>query len=496
MTGATPRTITPAHEIASQVSAGARSARDVTAAALREIASGDREVHAFLETFEDKALRDADAVDARIRAGEKLPLAGVPVAIKDNLCLEWGKTTCASKMLAEFRSPYTATCVRKLLDAGAVIVGKANLDEFAMGGSTEHSAFGPTRNPWDLSRVPGGSSGGSAAAVAAGFVPLSLGSDTGGSIRQPAGLCGLVGIKPTYGRVSRFGLVAFASSLDQVGPLSTCVRDSALALSVICGQDARDATSSARPVPDFAAGLDEPVRGLTLGVPRQARSDANHPAVAAEFERAIERFRGLGAKIVDIDLPMTDHGIAAYYIVAPAEASSNLARFDGIRYGTRAKLAPGEDLLTLYTRSRAEGFGPEVQRRIMLGTHVLSSGYADAYYVNALKVRRLIKRDYDRAFERGCHAVLMPPAPSPAFKLGEKLGDPLALYLEDLYTVTVNLAGLPGITVPSGSAMVEGRELPIGIQLVGPAFEESSLLRIARQYEASGAWMGRVAPRG
>ncbi|MCC6428490.1 MAG: Asp-tRNA(Asn)/Glu-tRNA(Gln) amidotransferase subunit GatA [Phycisphaerales bacterium] len=462
------------------------SAVELARRALESVRSDEPRLKAYLQVFDDEAIRQAQAVDERIACGEgdSLPLAGVPVAIKDNICLSWGRTTCASRMLEQYESPFTATAAQKLIDAGAIIVGKTNLDEFAMGSSTENSAFGPSRNPWDPSRVPGGSSGGSAATVAARGVPLALGSDTGGSIRQPAGLCGIVGIKPTYGRISRYGLVAFASSLDQIGTLTATVEDAALALEVICGPDPLDSTSANHTVERFSHDLDRPVTGLVIGVPRQASNTANHPGVARAFEEAVKTYQKLGARIVEIDLPMTDYGIAAYYIVAPAEASSNLARFDGIRYGHRARIGAGEGLLELYNRSRAEGFCPEVKRRIMLGTHVLSSGYYDAYYNTALKVRRKIKADYDAAFiAEGCHAILMPAAPGPAFRIGEKVDDPLAMYLEDLYTVGVNLAGLPGITVPGGFAQIDGTRLPVGMQLVGPAWSEGQLLRIARMFE-------------
>lgn len=485
------------------VRSGAASAVEIAKAAIDRASASNGATHAFLQIFGDEAITRARDVDKAVASGSgaSLPLAGVPVALKDNICLEFGTTTSGSRILESYRSPFSATAAARLIKAGAVVIGKTNLDEFAMGSSTENSAFGASRNPWDLLRVPGGSSGGSAAAVASRVTPVALGSDTGGSIRQPAGFCGIVGIKPTYGRVSRYGLVAYASSLDQIGPLTTTVEDAALVLEAICGHDPHDSTSSEQPVPAFSAQIQTPIERLRLGVPRQARSPANHPEVARLFDEAIRTFIGLGAEIVDIDLPMVDHGIAAYYIVATAEASSNLARFDGIRYGRRAELKPGEELFDLYARSRAEGFGPEVQRRIMLGTHVLSSGYYDAYYTRALKARRLIKRDYDAALTApdspggglGCHAVLMPATPGPAFRIGEKSNDPLAMYLEDVYTVTVNLAGLPAITVPAGFAAVEGRKLPVGIQLVGAAFDESSILRAARMFERATRY-GEIAP--
>jgi aspartyl-tRNA(Asn)/glutamyl-tRNA(Gln) amidotransferase subunit A len=478
---------------------GQRSARDLALDALARADALNPRLNALVDTLRDDALRQADALDARRARNEPLgSLAGVPLIIKDNLCLAWGRTTCASRFLETYRSPFTATSVQRLLDADAIIIAKANLDEFAMGGSGEHSALGPTRNPWDLARVPGGSSSGSAAVVAAGIVPGALGSDTGGSIRQPAAFCGLLGIKPTYGRVSRRGLVAFASSLDQVGPLARSTHDLAALLAPLCAHDPLDSTSLDIAPEPFASELDTPIPDLVLGLPRQARNPANHPSVTLALDQTLEIFRRLGAKIVDIDLPNADHAIAAYYIIATAEASSNLARFDGVRYGRRAAPRPtdppADALFNLYARSRAEGFGPEVQRRIMLGTHVLSSGYYDAYYLTALKVRRLIKQDYDRAFAQGCHAVLMPTAPSPAFRVGEKVGDPMALYLEDLYTVGVNLAGLPALAFPAGFATIDSAPLPVGLQLIGPPLAERALLRIARAHERATDWHTRRAP--
>ncbi|TVQ33354.1 MAG: Asp-tRNA(Asn)/Glu-tRNA(Gln) amidotransferase subunit GatA [Phycisphaeraceae bacterium] len=463
--------------------------------------TGENGLNAFLEVFHDRALDDARAIDRRIAAegAEAVgPLAGVPVAIKDNMCLDHGRTTCASRILENYESPYTATAVQRLIDAGAVIVGKTNLDEFAMGSSTEHSAFGPTLNPWDRARAPGGSSGGSAAAVAARMVPGALGSDTGGSIRQPAGLCGVVGVKPTYGRVSRYGLVAFASSLDQIGPFARNCADAALLMNVITGHDPLDSTSVDFEAPDHLTELERPLEGLRLGVPRLARSDQNHPEVARIFESAIEAYSGLGAEIVDIELPLMKSGVAAYYIVAPAEASSNLARYDGVRYGRRAEIGPNDDLVALYARSRAEGFGSEVQRRIMLGTFALSSGYYEAYYNTALKTRRLIKNEFDAVFADASgprvHAVLTPSSPEPAFKLGAKLDDPLAMYLEDIYTVTANLAGVAGVSIPGGFVDLPGapKGLPVGLQLLCPTFAEASMLRIARMFEKTGDWNSRA----
>ncbi len=467
------------------------SAEEATRAALAAADQLNPQLNAFISIFHTEAMAQARAIDAQIASG-KSPglLAGVPIALKDNICLAWGRTTCASRILENYRSPYAATAAQRLLDAGAIIIGKTNLDEFAMGSTTERSIFGPTRNPHDHARIVGGSSGGSACAVAAGIVSGALGSDTGGSIRQPAGMCGIVGYKPSYGLVSRYGLVAYASSLDQIGPFAHTVTDAALLAGAIIGHDPHDSTSAPAAAPNLLADIEKPVEQMVIGVPTQARSSANHPAVAAALERAIGAFRELGASVIDIDLPLTSAGIAAYYIIAPAEASSNLARFDGIRYGRRAALGPGDDLMDLYCRSRAEGFGPEVQRRIMLGTHVLSSGYYDAYYATALKVRALIRRDYDAAFSgaHGCHAILMPSSPTPAWPIGEKTADPLAEYLEDVYTVGVNLAGLPAITIPSGHASgagTNGANLPVGMQLIAPAMQDARLLRIARMLEQS-----------
>jgi aspartyl-tRNA(Asn)/glutamyl-tRNA(Gln) amidotransferase subunit A len=427
------------------------------------------------------------------------PLAGVAIAVKDNICVGpdlvtpgdglgyGGTTTCASVMLRSYRSPFTATAVQRLLDAGACIIGKTNMDEFGMGSSTERSAFGPTRNPHDPTRVPGGSSGGSAACVAAGICECALGSDTGGSIRQPASHCGVVGFKPSYGRVSRYGLVAYASSLDQIGPLTRTVTQAALITRLMAGPDRHDATTSNitldvthRPADAWEDSCQEPISGLRIGLPIQARSPANDPDVMRVLDETLDRLRSRGATVVPVDLPHTDQGIAAYYIIATAEASSNLARFDGVRYGHRTQRAG--NLEDMYRRSRSEGFGSEVQRRIMLGTHVLSSGYYDAYYGRACRVRRLIHDDYTRAFTQ-CHAILMPAAPGPAFTLGEKSGDALAMYLEDVYTVGVNLAGLPAITVPTGNARRGGALLPIGMQLIGPPMHDLTVLRAARMLE-------------
>ncbi len=478
------------------------SAHDVATETLRALAEVEPAIHATIQVLDEEALDQAGAVDARITRGEDLPLAGVPIVVKDNICTSFGRTTCASRMLEHYRSPFDATCVARLLRAGAVIVGKSNLDEFAMGSSTEHSAFHPTRNPWDTTRIPGGSSGGSAAAVAARAVPAALGSDTGGSVRQPAGHCGVVGVKPTYGVVSRWGLVAFASSLDQVGTFGVTVEDAALLLDAIAGHDPLDATSSTRPYEPVAPRLDDPIPGLALGVPRQARSPANHPGVSKAFDDAVRMLESRGARIVELDLPRTDLGIAAYYVIALAEASSNLARYDGVRYGRAPALAQGASLDDLYTRARAEGLGPEVKRRILLGTHVLSSGYYDAYYATAVRARAAIREEFRAAFagegpRPPVHAILTPTSPGPAFRIGEKSGpdaDPLALYLEDAYTVGVNLAGLPAASVPMGFVREDSRDLPVGMQVIGWSFDESAVLRVARLVERAAALAPRLPP--
>jgi len=462
------------------------SSLELTRQALDRIQALDGTIAAFNSTHADRALDRARAADAGQVTG---PLAGVPIAVKDNLCTTFGTTTCSSRMLENFRSPYDATVVKKLEDAGAVILGKTNLDEFAMGSSTENSAFQPTRNPWDTTRVPGGSSGGSAAAVAASMACAAIGSDTGGSVRQPAAMCGLVGLKPTYGRVSRYGLVAFASSLDQIGPLGWTVSDVALLMNVIAGHDPMDSTSVPAPVPDYPAELDRPVEGLRIGIAKEyAMTAGMDPQVQAAVQAAVGKYRGMGAEVVDVSLPHTEYGIAAYYVIAPCEASSNLARYDGVHFGHRTK-EPVRDIVELFSRSRAEGFGAEVKRRIMIGTYALSSGYYDAYYLRALQVRSLIRRDFDRAFER-CDVVLCPTTPTPAFRIAEKTGDPLSMYLSDVFTVTCNIAGIAGISLPCGFTSGE-RPLPIGLQLLGPAFGEEKLLRIARMYEAATEWHGR-----
>ncbi len=450
---------------------------------LRRIEEVDPRVRAFLTVMRGTALAQARRVDEKVDRGEPLgALAGVPVALKDNLCTTDAPTTCASKILHNYLPPYDATVVRRLREEDAVFVGKTNLDEFAMGSSTENSAFAPTRNPWDLDRVPGGSSGGSAAAVAAGMAPLALGSDTGGSIRQPAAFTGVAGFKPTYGRVSRYGLVAYASSLDQIGPLARTVRDAALLAQVVSGRDPLDATSVDRPVPDFLGSLERDASSLRLGVPKEYFGAGLDPEVGAAVEAAVAKLAARGARRVEVSLPMTEYAVAAYYIVAPCEASSNLARYDGVHYGHRTKDA--EDLISMVSKSRREGFGPEVTRRIILGTFALSSGYYEAYYNRALKVRRKIKEDFDRAFA-ACDVIVGPTSPTPAFRVGEKSDDPLAMYLCDVYTVSANLAGLPGISIPCGMTK---SGLPIGLQIQGRAFDDLAVLQAARAFEREGGF--------
>jgi aspartyl-tRNA(Asn)/glutamyl-tRNA(Gln) amidotransferase subunit A len=441
-----------------------------------KIAARDSEIGAYLSYDVEAARAEAATADL------SLPLGGIPIAIKDNINVLGQPCTCGSRFLSEnYTSPYDATVIRKLRAAGAIPFGRLNMDEFAMGSATENSALQTTRNPRDLTRIPGGSSGGSAASVASGTAFASLGSDTGGSIRQPASHCGVVGLKPSYGRVSRYGLVAFASSLDQIGPLTNTVEDAALVLQAIAGYDPLDSTSLDLPVPDYTAGLNDGVKGLKLGLPKEYFGDGIDPAVRAKVMAAVEKLAAQGAEIVEISLPHTEYAVATYYVIAPAEASSNLSRFDGIRYGHRAA-NPG-DLLDLYRRSREEGFGPEVKRRIILGTYVLSSGYYDAYYTKAQKVRTLIRRDFENAFEQ-VDAILSPVAPAPARKLGEFSDDPLHEYLSDIFTIAANLAGNCAISVPAGTVAADnGGELPVGLQILGPHFGEAKLLRIARAAE-------------
>ena len=443
------------------------------------IAEIDPKIDAYLSIDQDAAVREAATVDVA------LPLGGVPIAIKDIISVAGQPCTCASKMLANYRATYDATVIRKLRAAGAIPFGKMNMDEFAMGSSTESSSVKPTRNPWDLSRVPGGSSGGSAAAVAADAAFAALGTDTGGSIRQPAALAGVVGLKPTYGRVSRFGVVAFASSLDQVGPLTKTVRDSALLMNALAGHDPQDTTCLNQPVPDYTAALGHDLHGIRLGLPREYMREGIDPQVKAAVNVAVKQLQSLGVEIVDVSLPHTDYAIAAYYIIATAEASANLARFDGVRYGHRAENP--KDLLDHYARTRAEGFGAEVKRRIILGTYVLSSGYYDAYYLRAQKVRELIRQDFAKVLEK-VDALVSPTSPVPAFKLGERTADPLQMYLADIFTNAANLAGICGISVPCGFAEAEGTRLPIGMQLLGKAFDEARVLQVAHAYEQSTGW--------
>jgi aspartyl-tRNA(Asn)/glutamyl-tRNA(Gln) amidotransferase subunit A len=460
------------------------SATDACTVCFDAIDARDGALHAFNTVTKDRALARAAALD-RLAAGERGPLHGVPIALKDNLCTRGIRTTASSRILERYVPPYDATVVERLEHAGAVIVGKTNCDEFAMGSSNENSAFGPVRNPWANDRTPGGSSGGSAAAVAGGFVPAALGSDTGGSIRQPAALCGIVGLKPTYGRVSRFGLIAFASSLDQIGPLTRTAADAATLLGVLAGADPRDATAAPRDVPDYTAALTGDISGVRIGVPRSLLADGVDPEVLTAFDEALRALASLGATLVDVELPHAGYAIPVYYLVATAEASSNLARYDGVRYGYRA--ADARTLHSMYFRTRDEAFGPEVKRRIMLGTYVLSAGYYDAYYLKAQQVRTLIRRDYERAFS-AVDVVAMPTSPTPPFRLGEKTDDPLQMYLADVFTVSANLSGLPAISIPCGMST---QCLPIGLQFSGPAFDESMLLRVADAYERATDWWKR-----
>ncbi|MEW6323406.1 MAG: Asp-tRNA(Asn)/Glu-tRNA(Gln) amidotransferase subunit GatA [Acidobacteriota bacterium] len=480
----------PVRALAARLAAGDLRAADACEASLERIAARDGALHAFQTVAAERARARAAALDKARAAGRPLgPLHGVPVALKDNLSTRGLTTTAGSRILEGFEPPYDATAVARLEAAGAVIIGKTTLDEFAMGSSTENSAFGPARNPWDPARTPGGSSGGSAAAVAARLTPAALGSDTGGSIRQPAALCGVVGLKPTYGRVSRYGLLAFASSLDQIGPLTRTVDDAALVLQAIAGADPHDATAGDVAVPDYTAALTGDIHGLRVGVPRAFIAEGVHRDVAAAFEEALDLYRARGAAIVDIDLPHARYAIPVYYLIATAEASSNLARYDGVRYGFRAPIDRGASLQEMYDRTRDAGFGAEVKRRIMLGTYALSAGYYDAYYLKAQQVRTLVRRDYEQAFER-VDVVAMPTTPGPAFRLGEKADDPLQMYLEDVFTVSANLAGLPALSVPCGFS---ADELPIGLQIIGRPFDEATVLRVGDAYQRDTTWHD-VAP--
>lgn len=498
-----------ATELLKQLSSGEVSSVELTQACLDRIEKADPQVGAFLSIRGEKALEEAADIDRRRAAGESLGLlAGIPVAVKDVLCTKGETTTCASRMLEEFKPPYDATAVAKLKAADAIIVGKTNMDEFAMGGSTENSAYKKTCNPWDLERIPGGSSGGAAACVAADMVPLSVGTDTGGSIRQPAGLCGVTGMKPTYGRVSRYGLVAFASSLDQIGPVARTAEDCALLLEAMAGHDSHDSTSIDQSVPKYSQTVGQPLEGLKLGVVREHFGEGLDGEVEKSVREAIAVYESLGATVQEISMPHSKYAVATYYIIAPCEASSNLARYDGVHYGFRtdekamvAELeaerkeleAAGDRkgldnldnaLVRMYRKTRAEGFGDEVKRRIMLGTYALSAGYYDAYYLKALKVRRLIRQDFDDAFKQ-VDLIIGPVAPTPAFKIGEHIDDPLSMYLYDLYTVSTNLAGIGGISVPCG---LSGDNLPIGLQLQAPILEEDRLLRAANMFQQATDW--------
>jgi aspartyl-tRNA(Asn)/glutamyl-tRNA(Gln) amidotransferase subunit A len=484
---------TPMHtktiaELAAGLKAGEFTSEELTKAFLERIKAHDGQLNSYITVTEELALAQARAADARIAAGEAGPLTGVPLAHKDIFCTDGVRTSCASKMLDPFIAPYDATVVRHFKEAGVVMLGKTNMDEFAMGSSNETSFYGPVKNPWDLKAVPGGSSGGSAAAVAARLAPGATGTDTGGSIRQPAALCGITGLKPTYGRVSRYGMIAFASSLDQAGPMARTAEDCALMLGVMAGFDERDSTSVEREVPDYSAGLNNDLKGLKIGLPKEYFGEGLDAAVAGTIEAAIEEYKKLGAEVVEISLPNTNLAVPTYYVVAPAECSSNLSRMDGVRFGHRCDNP--KDLEDLYKRSRGEGFGSEVKRRIMVGTYALSSGYYDAYYLKAQQLRQLISQDFKKAFEQ-VDVIMGPTAPTPAFNLGEKADDPVAMYLADIYTIAVNLAGLPGMSVPAG--LVNGR--PVGLQIIGNYFDEARLLNVAHKYQQVTEWHTQ-APEG
>ena len=473
------------HALTQAIAKGETTATEVTKAYLDRIATVDGKVDAYVDVWNDAALAQAAEVD---KGPKDLPMLGVPVALKDVLCTKIGTTTCGSQILKGYRSPFDATVVEKLRAAGAVFLGKVNMDEFAMGSSTENSSIKKTRNPWNLKCVPGGSSGGSAAAVSADECAVALGSDTGGSIRQPAALCGCVGIKPTYGRVSRYGLVAFAFSLDQIGPFTKDVRDSALVLNTICGRDPHDSTSADLVTPDFTKVLGKDIKGLRIGLPKEYFTDALNPEMREKISAATKTLEGLGAELVEISLPHTEYAVAVYYVIATAEASANLARFDGVRYAHRA--AGVKDVQEMYCKSRTEGFGPEVQRRIMLGTYVLSSGYYDAYYLKAQRVRSLIRKDFTDAFQK-CDVIAGPTSPTAAFEFGSKTDDPLEMYLSDIYTISANLAGIPGISLPCG---LTSGNLPAGLQLMGRTFDEETLLQVAYAYEQNRGFALAPAP--
>ncbi|HNZ11547.1 MAG: Glutamyl-tRNA(Gln) amidotransferase subunit A [Deltaproteobacteria bacterium ADurb.Bin151] len=469
------------HELQKLIQNGEVSSTQITRSVFSRIDEVEERIHSYIRLMKDEALAAAARADEDIKNGNIRPLTGIPVALKDIVCTKGITTTCGSNILHNFVPPYDATVVEKLSAAGAVFVGKANMDEFAMGSSTETSFFGPTRNPWDLERIPGGSSGGSATAVAADECIASIGSDTGGSIRQPAALCGVVGLKPTYGRVSRFGLIAFASSLDQIGPFTKDVEDCAIMMNVLAGYDPRESTSVKMEVPDYRQFISRDISGWKVGIPKEYFVEGIDPEVSAAINGAIDTVKKCGGQCIDISLPHTQYSVAVYYIIAPAEASSNLARYDGVKYGFRAS---GErDLMEMYRKTRMEGFGEEVKRRIMIGTYALSAGYYDAYYGKASQVRALIRRDFDEAF-RECDIILTPTTPTPAFKIGEKTDDPLQMYLSDIFTISTNLAGIPGISVPCGFTAAG---LPIGVQFLAGHFEEGKLLQIASAFEKNAA---------
>ena len=472
--------------LAAMLARGEVSPVEVTEAVLARIKERDGELNTYITVDEAGARAMAQEAAAMLARGEATPLTGIPLALKDVMVTRGLRTTCGSRILANFIPPYDATVCARLRRAGAVFLGKVNMDEFAMGSSTENSAFGPSRNPWNRDYIPGGSSGGSAAAVAADLCIASLGSDTGGSIRQPASLCGVVGLKPTYGRVSRYGLVAYASSLDQIGPLTKDVRDAAILLQAIAGHDPKDSTSVAAPVPDYQERLGQEIEGMKIGVPREFFGAGLDPEVAAAVQEALQTLTGLGAELVEISLPHTEYAVAVYYVLAVAEASSNLSRFDGVRYGYRAP--DYGDLADMYEQSRSQGFGSEVKRRIMIGTYVLSHGYYDAYYIQAQKIRRLIAQDFVEAYKH-CDVIMGPTAPSTAFRLGEKGDDPVQMYLSDIYTIAVNLAGLPGMSIPCGFG---DNDMPVGLQIIGNYFDEARMLNVAHQYQLATDWHSRA----
>lgn len=476
------------HQASELLAGGEISSRELTESVFSRIDKAEGKISAYITITRDTALKESEETDRMLhksRAGQALPLQGIPLAIKDNICTDGIRTTCSSKILGNFIPPYESTVTGRLKDAGYILLGKTNMDEFAMGSSTENSVLGPTKNPWNLDRIPGGSSGGSAAAVASDECIAALGSDTGGSIRQPAACCGVVGLKPTYGRVSRYGLVAFASSLDQIGPITKDVEDSAILMNIIGGHDPLDSTSADTPLPDFRKALNRDIKELRIGIPEEYFIEGMDKEVEKSIRDAIKVIEGLGAKTIKISLPHTGYAIATYYILATSEASSNLARYDGVKYGFR--IEKSDDLLDMYMKTRSNGFGSEVKRRIMLGTYALSSGYYEAYYRKAQQVRTLIKRDFDEAFKK-IDAIITPTSPTAAFRIGEKSEDPLQMYLSDIFTISVNLAGVPAISIPCGFT---SDNLPIGLQLIGKHFDEETILRIAHVYEQNTEWHRR-----